>query len=422
MNKKGQKPSPLSLKDTTNTLGFKVYPEQCSGGFDNTLRNVIKLDNHIYEAYAIIHVRDGKSHLHIGLRLKNGKTKRVSYLLGLLGIKFRDEDATLLMNRGLETLGGFRTYLRYLTHTDKKSIKANKKRYDLSEFVTNMDRTLFSSLLGNNIKAKKLTKTERLQIDCREAKNAGYDLWNYRRWLETKEFDFIRYNNKDLNNIKKFFKDGQVRRFFDKLPQITIVIDIPQDLEIPIQNLTSILWNALRDNHIYIETTLDINNNDSSELNNNVGLGRIVRLQSLLDKTNYKNIDAIMSTDDINKASEKINNVIKEASDPVKLHCDPYYLEKGGMTYTIVIADDPRSFSLLMAVKNKSYYLCTIDIESNNLVFQDADTHGDQQYQQGRKDLYVQFRDAFNLRIRSFAIDSTNSKQISNQVVDYSDL
>ena len=247
-------PKSITLEQPTNTLGVKVYEEQCSGGFRNVFERVRKLPIITYECYAVLHDKDGKPHLHIALHLKNGKTERVSSILNSLGIIFRQEDTGLMLNRGVETLGSFKAYLRYLTHTDEESIKANKKRYDLSVFVTNMDRTVFTSLLGDKIKEKKLSKKERLQHDCRDANIAGYDLWNYSQWLETKKFDFVDYSKNDKKKIKEFFREGQVKRYLDGLPQIIIFIYKPQSINISTNRIKNIAKNALNDIHIYENT------------------------------------------------------------------------------------------------------------------------------------------------------------------------
>ena len=411
MNRKDQKPSPLLPKDTTNTLGIKVYPEQCIGGIDNVLMNVSKFDNNTYDTYAIVHNKEGKPHIHIALRLKKGKTQRVSYLLGKLGIVFRDEDTLIMINRGLETLGSFKAYLRYLTHTDEESIKANKKKYDPSEFVTNMDRAVFSSLLGNTIKAKRLTKTERLQHDCHEAYKAGYGLWNYSHWNDTKKLDFISYSNSDQKKIREFFKEGQVKRYYDGLPQIVIAIDIPQNLKISVQRLKAIIWNALEDIHIYPYAIPDINDKNYFELKNSVGLGIINTLNPLSSYCTEIKDNADLS---------RINQVMLNEEYNVSISQSPYRIS-GGMTYTIVLINDPQWIQLLMSITQKTYYCCTIDPGSKSLVFKDADKRGAQHHQQDRKDLYINFRDAFNLRLQSFS-NNANLQQVTNQVVDYSDL
>ncbi len=268
MNKSNQKPILLTPQDTTHTLAIKCYEEQCINGIEGTLRAVREIDDNCYECYAIVHDKSGKKHLHICIRLIRGKSAKVSKILKSLGIHFREEDEQLMTNHGLETVGKFTGYLIYLTHKDAASVKACKDPYEISDFVTNMDRAKFSDMMQKKLPKRKLSATERFRQNCIDAKQAGYDFWNYSRWKKTKELEFVGYSEKKLYAIHEFFKKGQYERITEEgyIPQIVICINIPIGSELDDDDLQIISSKALEDMNIPINGYSDKASVDSATL------------------------------------------------------------------------------------------------------------------------------------------------------------
>lgn len=401
MNGKKQLPKPVKPTDTVTTLGIKVYTEQCPLGFEKVLRAVISLPSNSYDCYAIVHNKEGKPHLHIAIRLKHGSSK-VSTLLRKLGIKFRKEDLSIMSNRGLETLGSFRGYLRYLTHTDSNSLaNPKKKKYELKDFYTNMDTAIFNSLLGRTPITKKLTRREQFEHACREAKDAGYNLWKFDKWLNTKEYEFLSYSKKDRKTIEDFFNKGQAERIKDGLPQIVICIYQPKSSKIKVQQIEDIVKASLSDLHIS-----EKDKSDGDSLLNNIGC---YNLKSFEPFINYS----------INNGECIRPEVEAQFKKEGYYELNGYH---GGLTYKINILDDPNWDDYFKKKEKLTFYYCHIDEENQMLICEKPDKSGSNSMQLDRKKLYTDFRDAFNYHFQVYISDKIESSNPSEEEIDYSDL
>lgn len=123
----GRKGSKMTVKSNVKTLALKVYDEQIPDGWTNLQKRIKELKKDEYQCLAIKHDKDvlgddffepatEKPHYHILIRVmkdsqnvtKSGR--HVSTILNDLGIVFRKEDATMIANHGIETVGDFGAY------------------------------------------------------------------------------------------------------------------------------------------------------------------------------------------------------------------------------------------------------------------------------------------------------------------------
>lgn len=151
----GRKGSKMTMQSNVKTLALKVYDEQIPDGWDKLKERIKELKKDEYQCLGIRHDEDvlgddffepstEKPHYHILIRVmrdsqnvtKSGK--HVSTILNDLGIIFRKEDATMIANHGIETVGDFGAYATYLTHDTEKAIADGKQHYNTESIVSNI--------------------------------------------------------------------------------------------------------------------------------------------------------------------------------------------------------------------------------------------------------------------------------------------
>ena len=411
-NTKTREPRPLSPTDTTRTLGIKCYEEQLVYGFDSTLRKIRNISSSECEIYAMIHDKGEKKHLHIALRLKN-KPAKVSSLLKSLGVHFRDEDSLLLLNRGLETVGNFTGYAIYLTHRDKASVKAGKEVYEVSNFITNMDRASFSMLIEGKLPKKKMSETEKYHQYCLEAKQAGYDLWNYNSWFSKMEDEFISYSDGKMHYIRQSFRTGMDKRLNElgTVQRINICINLCNSRSLTLSDLNNIVRNALHDMNIILMGY-------QKKASSNTALIYKCKIEYInVNNQGFSPYPSQFITIEENGIKRQDLNTCEGLNYPnhiVKFQNDSVFAGK----YVITITNCPND---VFNAEDKPYYYCVID-DNNELKCLDVCRRDSAKIQNIRKELYKDFRDHFNKRLKNYSLSQNTNQPAVEETVDYSDI
>ena len=403
-NRDGRKPKPLTPQNNTTTLAVRCYDEQCLyGSIEETLKRIMMLDRNRYEAYAIAHNKTGKTHLHIALKYRGKKSNdsiRVSRILKDIGIRFRKEDAIIMQNRGLETLGSWTGYFVYLCHKDAVSESLGKITYEISDFVTNLEPGVFKNKMQGRLPKRKIMAKEQFSLDCDEAWQAGYDLWNRDRWMKTKRKDYVEYGEKKMNLIKDFFDEGRKERISSYLPQINIVIKISDNLSYDYYDIEQVTKKALADLNMSIayanKDTVDaiICNPKRSDMVERV------------DTTDGKSIEVVKESYFLlpNKVliSSKQNSLI-------------------AWTYSIYIIDYLIDDQTIKDYEDKPYYYCIVSQHEKKLRCIDVCRRGSNEEEIKRKKLFVDFMTSFNIHLETY-VHEPKEKDTSIQTIDYSDI
>lgn len=222
----GRKGSKMTMKSNVKTLALKVYDEQIPDGWDKLKERIKELKKDEYQCLGIKHDEDvlgddffepstEKPHYHILIRVmrdsqnvtKSGK--HVSTILNDLGIVFRKEDATMITNHGIETVGDFGAYATYLTHDTEKAINDGKQHYDMSAIVSNMSSEEILKIREGYVrvsdKMKKVTSGEIVEVDefCYELGRqfGDFDDWYYNQRI------FLRSNAR-MKHCKEKYNKG----------------------------------------------------------------------------------------------------------------------------------------------------------------------------------------------------------------------
>ena len=204
----GRKGSKMTVKSNVKTLAVKVYDEQIPDGWEKLKERIKELKKAEYQCLGIKHDEDvlgddffepstEKPHYHILIRVmedaqnvsKSGK--HVSTILNDLGIVFRKEDATMIANHGIETVGDFGAYATYPTHDTEKAINDGKQHYDMSAIVSNMSYEEILKIREGYVrvsdKMKKVTSGEIVEVDefCYELGRqfGDFDEWYFKQRL-----------------------------------------------------------------------------------------------------------------------------------------------------------------------------------------------------------------------------------------------
>ncbi len=222
----GRKGSKMTMQSNVKTLALKVYDEQIPGGWEKLKERIKELKKAKYQCLGIKHDEDvlgddffepstEKPHYHILIRVmqdaqnvtKSGK--HVSTILNDLGIVFRKEDATMIANHGIETVGDFGAYATYLTHDTEKAINDGKQHYDMSAIVSNMSSEEILKIREGYVrvsdKMKKVTSGEIVEVDefCYELGRqfGDFDDWYYNQRI------FLRSNAR-MKHCKEKYNKG----------------------------------------------------------------------------------------------------------------------------------------------------------------------------------------------------------------------
>lgn len=203
-----------------------IYGIVDNGGYWERLKTIVRsLDKSVYQCYAILHDRDFKEddffvpsaekrHYHLIIRYTPVQgVHRVPYKvrswLNLVGIKYRKGfDESLVLNKGIQSVGDFPAYLLYLTHGDEKSILAGKAPYDKSELVSNCIDSYDDILSGysGNIVPHKLSREEYERVF-----NLAYEYGLSGRSFDTFVNDINRFlilSSSKLKVLERNFSDG----------------------------------------------------------------------------------------------------------------------------------------------------------------------------------------------------------------------
>ncbi len=222
----GRKGSKMTMQSNVKTLALKVYDEQIPDGWDKLKERIKELKKDEYQCLGIRHDEDvlgddffepstEKPHYHILIRVmrdsqnvtKSGK--HVSTILNDLGIIFRKEDATMIANHGIETVGDFGAYATYLTHDTEKAIADGKQHYSTELIVSNLNPEEVTRIRDGYIrvsqKARKVTLDELQEID-EHLYDMGKNRMDYDDWYDQQSF--VLRKNTSMETLEKRYQRG----------------------------------------------------------------------------------------------------------------------------------------------------------------------------------------------------------------------
>ena len=222
----GRKGSKMTMQSNVKTLALKVYDEQIPDGWDKLKERIKELKKDEYQCLGIRHDEDvlgddffepstEKPHYHILIRVmrdsqnvtKSGK--HVSTILNDLGIIFRKEDATMIANHGIETVGDFGAYATYLTHDTEKAIADGKQHYNTESIVSNLTPDEILQIRDGYIrvseKARKVKPEELIEIDA-YLFELGFNLGDFDDWYDSQGFMLRRHTS--MKTLKETYYRG----------------------------------------------------------------------------------------------------------------------------------------------------------------------------------------------------------------------
>jgi len=398
----GRKPVPRTPKDNTNTLAIKCYEEQClNGSIEKTLKNIMYVDRKRYMCYAIIHEeKNGKKHLHIAIKVCGRRATdsvRVSRILKDFGIWFREEDTILMENRGLETLGSWTGYFIYLCHKDKRSENIGKNKYEISDFMTNLDRNIFKNTMIGRIPRRKNSAKEIFAVECGEAEQAGYNLYNKKYFMKNKRIEYAEFSTKKMKIISDLFDESRFKRINEYLPQIVICINISGNKTLRLNDMETAARMALSDINMTTSKTAEKDSQDAF-------------VHYLEHRDIVQNVECVDGC-----TMEVLRNDIFVYTNEVHSMKNSDVLN--AWTYDIAFVNEPED-DFIRYCENKTFYYSTINEEKKTLRFIEACTLGNVIEQQERKRLYLNFRDSFNNVLKNYS----SKENATADTIDYSDL
>lgn len=222
----GRKGSKMTMQSNVKTLALKVYDEQIPDGWEKLVERIKELKKAEYQCLGIKHDGDylgddffepsaEKPHYHILIRVMRdiqnvSKTgKHVSTILKDLGIVFRKEDAVMIANHGIETVGDFGAYATYLTHDTEKAIADGKQHYSTELIVSNLSPEEVTRIRDGYIrvsqKARKVTLDELQEID-EHLYDMGKNRMDYDDWYD--EQPFVLRKNTSMETLEKRYQRG----------------------------------------------------------------------------------------------------------------------------------------------------------------------------------------------------------------------
>lgn len=236
----GRKGSKMTMKSNVKTLALKVYDEQIPDGWEKLKERIKELKKAEYQCLGIKHDIDvlgddffepstEKPHYHILIRVmqdaqnvsKSGK--HVSTILNDLGIVFRKEDATMITNHGIETVGDFGAYATYLTHDTEKAIADGKQHYSTEAIVSNLSPEEILQIRDGYIRvsetARKVKPEELIEIDA-YLFELGLNLGDFDEWYNEQCFMLRRHTS--MKTLKESYYRGiearvQKNKFVNRL-------------------------------------------------------------------------------------------------------------------------------------------------------------------------------------------------------------
>lgn len=212
----------LTLDSKVRSMAIKCYDEQLPWGWQATCQAIQMIEKSKYQVQAIRHDRDikensdfwlpsyDKPHYHIIVRCVNKKERlRVTTFLNMVGVMYRQGvDDGLLQNHGVETIGNYAEYSRYLTHETEKAIKDGKELYDMAEIVSNLTIEEIEEIRNGYLRPsenRRVTATELAMLDA-EAYDLGYKLGDFDAWYGSLPFE-MRSATK-MRTIKESYNRG----------------------------------------------------------------------------------------------------------------------------------------------------------------------------------------------------------------------
>ena len=222
----GRKCSKMTMKSNVKTLALKVYDEQIPDGWEKLIERITGMSKSRYQILAIKHDRDylgddffepsiEKAHYHILIRVMDDEgvaTKsgsRVSTIIKDLGVVFRPEDATMIENHGIETVGDFGAYATYLTHDTEKAIADGKEHYNLDEIVSNLTPDEILMIRDGYVRvaqqAHKVSTKELIEIDA-YLYELGHNLEDFEEWKKKQGFTLRRHSS--MKTLRETYERG----------------------------------------------------------------------------------------------------------------------------------------------------------------------------------------------------------------------
>lgn len=252
IGKKRRGKSPYTLESVMQSVALKLYPEQITGydasradedGYVDQLleglkQRIRKLNAEELEALMGVHNGDHnhddywlpsieKLHIHIILRfirrMENGniKRERLGTILEMLGVTYRpDIDRTLWEQHGVEAVGDFVEYARYLLHWTDKAKKDGKHVYELDSLTSNLSKDKVLNILNGHKRVSEAAPDEnkKVQIETmidldHEAKQLGYDLQDFDTWYDN--LPFVVRAHQSMSTIRESYYRGVTARAED---------------------------------------------------------------------------------------------------------------------------------------------------------------------------------------------------------------
>lgn len=240
-----------TMRSTVRTLSLKFYAEQVlpNGGDASAAKAVLEqrvkaVDKDDVQIIAIMHDRDPmtddiwapsmeKPHFHVIMRVVGSPNRRISQLLGMVGVTYRQDpdgngepvDRKLWENHGVETVKKFANYAMYLTHDTEEAISEGKFQYGLDELFSNMTQEEIKLIRDGYISPSRVKVTGEVMSELDQAaRQMGYEMQNYTKWVDQLPFE-VRSHAK-MRAVRESYDRGVTMRIEERTQIVRLCVFI----------------------------------------------------------------------------------------------------------------------------------------------------------------------------------------------------
>lgn len=396
----------LTLKSTVRTLSLKFYLEQMTETLEELKERVKNMPKEKYQGLGIVHDKDyqcdsywepsiEKLHIHIIIRVLNGKTTQVDTILNMLKIQYRPEiDDILWQNHGAETCADFTAMAMYLTHETEQAILDGKHKYDITEVFSNLTQEEIEEVRQGYIRfsnglGKKSFK-DLAEID-EFAYNLGTIYGNFDEWYNSLDFGFR--SNTKIKTIRESYYRGVDVSFNknDTINRLCIFIEGEKNT-----GKTYASKQALKGKRI-----LEISGG---------GTGKYDKLQA--------STEAILLSDDTSSSLLNMTDNYpcraykRQSNNPI--WAGQYFIVTSNLSFCEWL--EVCGFKKLEHVNamESRFFICHIEKQfgHNTLVCENVSTRGNQIDQQEKINMFVDFKRRFNKSLAEYQPETIKVEQI----------
>lgn len=395
----------LTMNSTVRTLSVKCYEEQLTDGWKETAKRIKECQQNI-QVIAIKHDKDyahddiwlpgkEKPHYHIIMKLTDNKTSHVSGLLTMLGVCFRKGlDEVLWDNHGVETVGNFRSMAKYLTHDTEQAIRDGKVQYSLEELVSNLPPEEIKRIREGRSKNEGSTdrvKLEELAALDQQAMQLGYELKDFDQWYE--ELPFRIRSHPKMKTIERTYHSG-VRKRVQEQGEVNRLCIFIKGVKNVGKTYSAI--HSLENKNVLT-----------------VGGGGSGKFDRLSPSTEAIVIDDDRAPNLLNMTDNYMCQAYKRMSDN-PYWCGKYFIVTSNLSFRewleecgikTVACQKPLEYTEQYRAMESRFYVCHIDKRDgkNRLICDSVSKRGTKEEQIERKNMFVEFRDKYNLLLASYS-------------------